>query len=106
MALRGDVHVRRVGPQQPGALQGEIDALPAAVHHVGLDGIAHILIHVDIHIEQLGQVEVHVFVPEAEESIADVGLHAGLLRIVKIRDGHGDVKQLGLKESQEPGLLG
>lgn len=100
------MHVRGVGPQQPGALQGEIYALPAAVHHIGLDGIAHILVHVDVHIEQLGQVEVYFFIPEAEEPIADVGLHAGLLGIVKIGDGHGDVEQLGLEEPQEPGLLG
>jgi len=78
----------------------------AVAHHVGLDGVAHVLVHVDVHVEQLRQVEVHLGVAEAEQPVADVGLDARLLGAVQVGDGHGHVEQLGLKQAQQPRLPG
>lgn len=49
--------------------------------YVGLDGITHVLIHVDVHVKQLGQIEVHILITKAEEPVADVGLHSGSLEL-------------------------
>lgn len=71
-------------------------------HQVRSDGIAHLRVHVHIHVEQLRQVEVHLAVQEAEEAVPDVRLHTWLLGLVQVGDRHGDVKQLGLKQAQQP----
>lgn len=75
-------------------------------HQVGSDGVPHLRVHVHVHVQELRQVEVHLAVGEAEEAVSDVRLHPRLLGLVQVRNRHGDVKQLGLEEAQQPGLFG
>ena len=50
-------------------MEGNVNALAATADHVGLDGITHILIHMDVHVKRLLQ-EVHV--PSASLVIREV----------------------------------
>ena len=95
--------------EEPRAAQREVDALLAArasrskvsVEHVGDELIvARLVAAVDVDVEELGQVEVHLLVVEREQPIAQIGLHARLFRVEQVRDGDGHVEVLRLEETQ------
>ena len=73
-ALLLDVGVdrgRRVGVEQPCALQREVCRLPATEYEVRMNDFGNFWTH-DVHVDQLRQVEVHLFIRISEQTIPDV----------------------------------
>lgn len=59
------------------------------------------VIYFNEHGGQLWQVEVYVLVGEAEQLVGEVALHARLLGVEEVADGHVHVKQLAFEEPQQ-----
>lgn len=68
-----------------------------------MDDFRHI-VHVNVHVDQLLQIEVYLPFLKTKHAIPDVSLNSWLLRIEKVRHCVRHVKKFGLEQAQQPGL--
>ncbi len=61
-------------------------------YQIWMDNFSHIM-HVNVHVHQLLQIEINFSWWKAKYSVADIRLNTSLFRIEEIRDGIGHVKQ-------------
>lgn len=64
------------------------------------------LMHLYVHADELGQIEVDVLIVEREHLVDDVAEHAGLLAVEDVVHGHRHVEHLALQQSEHAGTFG
>ena len=102
--LRRQRSVWRVGIEEPSALQRKVDRFAATMDEIRVDDFGHV-VHVDVHVDQLLQVEIHVSRRVTKDAIADVRLNSRLFRVEEVHDGVRHVKQFRLEPAQQQRLF-
>lgn len=74
-------------------------SLEVRVEHVGQHVLVVLVARVDVDVEQLWEIKVDMTLRKREQSIAQIGLHAGLFAIEQVSYGYGHVKVFGFKET-------
>jgi hypothetical protein len=89
------------GFEEPRASQRKVHTRTTPMPKVRIQQVGNVF-HVNVNVEQLGQIEVDVLIGKREQPVDEICLHARLLRIVYVTDGYGHVEMLRLEESEQP----
>ena len=74
------------------------------MYQIGMNDFGHV-VDVDVHVDELLQVEVDFALGEREHPVADVRLNARLFRIEKIRHRVRHIEQFRFEPPQQPRLF-